>query len=166
MQLLIGSVNLFFCSYLHAFHSVCMFVFQCLYICISVSVCLYFSVCMFVFQCLYICISVSVYLYFSVCMSVFQCLYFSICISVYQCLYICISVYVCLYFSVCMSVFQCLYFCISVFNMIAQPDNHNLMRDCAPKIRAPTQLVWGEEDMVKHCFSKIFNWKFSCLDNA
>ena len=105
-------------------------------------------------QCLYVCFSVSV------------CLYFSVCISVFQCLYVCISVSVCLYFSVCISVFQCLYVCISVFNMIAQPDNHNLMRDCAPKIRAPTQLVWGEEDMVKHCFSKIFNWKLSCLDNA
>ncbi|XP_052778927.1 monoacylglycerol lipase abhd6-B-like [Mya arenaria] len=37
-----------------------------------------------------------------------------------------------------------------LFNMIAQPDNHHLLRDCATKITAPTQIIWGEEDQVIH----------------
>ncbi|XP_060577092.1 monoacylglycerol lipase ABHD6-like [Ruditapes philippinarum] len=35
-----------------------------------------------------------------------------------------------------------------LFNMLTEPDNHNLLRDCAHRIKAPTQIIWGEQDKV------------------
>ncbi|KAH3881231.1 monoacylglycerol lipase abhd6-A-like [Dreissena polymorpha] len=35
-----------------------------------------------------------------------------------------------------------------LFNMLTQPENHHLLRDCADRIQAPTQLIWGEQDKV------------------
>ncbi|KAL4226086.1 hypothetical protein ACF0H5_014074 [Mactra antiquata] len=35
-----------------------------------------------------------------------------------------------------------------LFNMLTQPDNHNLLRDCADRIQSPTQIIWGEQDKV------------------
>lgn len=35
-----------------------------------------------------------------------------------------------------------------LFNMLTEPENHNLLRDCAHRIKAPTQVIWGEQDKV------------------
>lgn len=35
-----------------------------------------------------------------------------------------------------------------LFNMITHPDNHDLLQDCAARIQAPTQIIWGEDDKV------------------
>ena len=100
--------------------------FVCLSVCLSVSVCLFLSVCfclsvsvcLFLFVCF--CLSVSVCLFLSVCfcLSVSVCLFLSVCfcLSVSVCLFLsvcfCLSVSVCMFLSVCFCLSVCL--CLSV----------------------------------------------------
>ena len=70
-----------------------VFVYECLCLCASLSMCVFVNVCL----CLCVSLSMSVFVYVCLC----QCVSLSMCVFVYVCLCLCVALSMCVFFSVC-----------------------------------------------------------------
>ena len=104
--------------------SVCMYLFVCLYFCLSASICLFPHA----FFCLFVGLSVCVFCLFMSCsrlsVPASVCLSSSATLSVNNCL--CLHLFVCTvslstYFSICLYTSVCLFFCLSILMAVYGP---------------------------------------------